>query len=150
MRKKNQLKICIIPSPYPYELDPYHGSFIREQATALGKKSLQVHIIALGENVPKEEKDKGVTVHRIMNINYKYKNLFLFIYLFKVFLKVVKLNKEVNFDLIHSHFADHAGLAGLITSKILKKPFILNTHGYDIYYEKESQYGWGQSWLSRF
>jgi glycosyltransferase involved in cell wall biosynthesis len=46
--------------------------------------------------------------------------------------QIIRKNK-IEFDMIHSHFAWTSGYVGAMLKKIFNKPFVLTTHGYDIY-----------------
>ncbi|MFC1912762.1 glycosyltransferase family 4 protein [Chloroflexota bacterium] len=144
------MNICMIASGYPSKSKPVLDVFIHEQAREMVKQGLNVHVIIPSvDDSPREETVEGVHVHRVINSNFKPARLFSFVFAVKVMRKAARLNKTEKFDVVHSHFADHAGFAGAIISKILRRPFVLTTHGYDVYYSKELGYGIGTTWLGR-
>ncbi len=144
------MNICMIASGYPSQSKPVRDIFIHEQAKEMAKHGLKVHVLTPGDDdSSREETMEGVHVHRVMNTGFKPARLFPFVFAAKVMRKAAQLNRTERFDIVHSHFADHAGFAGAITSKILRKPFVLTTHGYDVYYSKELGYGLGITWLQR-
>jgi glycosyltransferase involved in cell wall biosynthesis len=51
---------------------------------------------------------------------------------YQLSLKIIK-NNNLEFDIIHSHFAWSAGYVGMKLKDKFSKPFVLTTHGYDIY-----------------
>ena len=53
---------------------------------------------------------------------------YLLFFSFMSVLKIVKLNKEYVFSLIHSTDTGYGGLAGLAASKILNLPFVVHSH----------------------
>lgn len=55
-----------------------------------------------------------------------------FIYSFHVFLKILEIKREFNFDIIHSHFAFPDGFSSVILGRIFKKPVVITVHGSDI------------------
>ncbi len=145
------MNICMIASGYLSQSKPGVDIFIHEQAREMVKQGLKVHVITAGNNddSPREETIEGVHVHRVMNGNFKPARLFSFVFAVKVMRIAAQLNKIEKFDVVHSQFADHAGFAGAITSRILRRPLVLTVHGYDVYYSKELGYGIGTTWLGR-
>ncbi len=145
------MNICMIASGYPCHSKPVLDIFIHEQAREMAKQGLKVHVITPGNNddSPREETIEGVHVHRVMNGDFKPARLMPFVFAVKVMREAARLNKIEKFDVVHSQFADHAGFAGAVTSGILRRPFVLTAHGYDISYSKELGYGIGTTWLGR-
>jgi len=138
------MNICVIASGYISQSKPGLNSFIHEQAVEMVRKGLSVHVIAPGSNKDlNEEIIDGVHIHRVIVEDYTLSNLQFIAFVIKTFRKAIQLNRKIRFDIIHSHFADHAGFAGGILSKILEKPFVLTVHGYDIFYNKKLNYGQG-------
>ncbi len=45
---------------------------------------------------------------------------------------IIRKNK-IEFDIIHAHFAWTSGYVGSMFKEVFNKPFVLTTHGYDIY-----------------
>jgi glycosyltransferase involved in cell wall biosynthesis len=145
------MNICIIASGYPSKSKPVLDIFIHEQAREMIRQGLKINVITIGNNNDSfNEKIDGVNIHRIPCENFKSSNLLLLIFCLKALIIAFRLNRRTRFDIIHSHFADHAGLAGVLISKLLKKPFVLTSHGYDIYYNKKIGYGYGNKLPSRF
>ncbi len=147
------MNVCMIASGYPSQSKPLRDIFIHEQAKEMVKQGLKVHVIAPeipGDDVsPREGIFEGVCVHRVINLSFKPARLFPLAFAVKAARKAVQLNKGEKFDVIHAQFADHAGFAGAITAKILRRPLLITVHGYDIYYSKELGYGLGTTWLQR-
>ena len=120
--------ICILSPIYPTHYNLHLGIFVHEQAKYLAKKGHDVYVITLGNPEDKyQEIKEGVKVYRI-----KIKNFFFFKNLFfalSMIRNLILLNKKYNFDIIHSHFiGPSTALIGL-TSKLIKKPFIITAHG---------------------
>jgi len=144
------MNICMIASGYPGHYKPALDIFIHEQAREMVKQGLKVHVITpADDDSPKEETMEGVHVHRVMDAGFKPSRLMPFAFAIKAMRKIARLNRTEKFDVVHAQFADHAGLAGAITSRILRRPFVITVHGYDIYYSQESGYGLGTTWLQR-
>jgi glycosyltransferase involved in cell wall biosynthesis len=140
----------MIASGYPSESKPVRDIFIHEQAREMARQGLGVHIITSGSaGDPGEEIMEEVHVHRVMDGNFRPARLFPFVFATKAAVKAGQLNRVEKFDLVHSHFADHAGLAGAIISRIMRIPFVLTVHGYDVNCSKELSYGIGTTWLGR-
>jgi teichuronic acid biosynthesis glycosyltransferase TuaC len=145
------MNISVIASGYPSQSKPVLDIFIHEQTKEMVRQGLDVHVITTGTSEDlRDEIMDGVHVHRVIDSNYKPSCLFFLAFSFKTLRKTIQLNKRLQFDIIHSHFADHAGFAGVITSKMLRKPFVLTAHGYDVYYNKKLGYGLGSHLLTRF
>jgi teichuronic acid biosynthesis glycosyltransferase TuaC len=143
----------MIASGYPSRLKPFHDIFIHEQAREMVKRGLRVQVItthAPGDNdSPAEEILEGVPVHRIIAPDSGPAQFFPITFALRAIRKAIQLNRTGRFDIVHAQFADHAGLAGAITARILRRPFILTVHGYDIYYSQELGYGLGITRLQR-
>ncbi len=138
----SKMKFCIISTGYPSNKNPTGVIFVHEQAKELVNQGQEVHVICCGpKNENKEEIIDGVHIHRVMDEEFKFKRLFGFYFCFKSLLKAYVLNRRVNINIIHSHFADIPGFAGAITSKFLKKPFVISAHGSDIFSFKRLNYG---------
>ena len=144
------MNICMIASGYPSISEPSRNIFIQEQATEMAKQGFNVHVITLGDDdSPNIEINNGVSIHRVMNPDYKPTRLMPLIFAIKAMKKAVELNTSVKFNIVHSQFADHAGFAGAIISRILRIPFVITVHGYDVYYSKKFGYGLGTTRLQR-
>jgi teichuronic acid biosynthesis glycosyltransferase TuaC len=141
------MNICMIASGYPSQSKPFHDIFIHEQAKEMVKQGLKVQVITTyapgDDDSPAEESFEGVPVHRVIAPDFRPARVFTLAFTVKAIRKAIQLNKTAKFDIVHAQFADHAGFAGAITSKILRRPFVLTVHGYDIYYSQELDYGLG-------
>lgn len=51
---------------------------------------------------------------------------------FLAFLKIVKLHKKLNFELIHAHYVGTTSYAGVLAKKKLRIPLIVTAHGSDL------------------
>lgn len=143
------MNVCLIASGYPSPSRPVHNIFIHEQAKEMLKHGLKVRVITAGDKgSPAEETLEGIPVLRVM-IGSRSALLYPFVFTLKALKKAVQLNRVEKFDIIHAHFADHAGLAGAVISRLLRRPFVLTVHGYDVNYSKELGYGLGTRWLQR-
>jgi len=144
------MNICVIASGYPSRSKPVLDIFIHEQAREMVRQGLNIHVITTGtsENFCEGIMD-GVYVHRVIRDDFKPSYLLFFAFSLKALRVAIQLNRKLRFDIIHSHFADHAGFAGAVISKLLGKPFVLTSHGYDIYYSKKLGYGLGSHLPSR-
>ena len=144
------MNICMIASGYPSISEPGRNIFIQEQVNEMAKQGLNVHVITLGDDEsPNVEINNGVSIHRVMNPDYKPTRLMPLIFAIKAMKKATELNKSVKFDIVHSQFADHAGFAGTIISRFLRIPFVITVHGYDVYFSKKFGYGLGTTRLQR-
>jgi teichuronic acid biosynthesis glycosyltransferase TuaC len=144
------MNVCLIASGYPSPSRPVHNIFIHEQAEEMRQQGLNVRVITSGnKDSPAEETFEGMPVSRVMSSSFKLGLIYPFVFALRAALKAAQLHKIEKFDIIHAHFADHAGLAGAIISRVLRKPFILTVHGYDVNYSKELGYGLGTRWLQR-
>lgn len=144
------MNICVIASGYPSRSNPVLDIFIHEQAREMVRQGLNIHVITIGtsEDFCEEIMD-GVYVHRVIRDDFKPSYLLFLAFSLKALRAAIQLNRKLRFDIIHSHFADHAGFAGAVISKLLGKPFVLTSHGYDIYYNKKLGYGLGSHLPSR-
>jgi len=144
------MNVCMIASGYPSRSAPLRDIFIHYQAREMVSKGMNVQVIALGDDDgPADETVEGVRVHRVMRADFKPGRLLPFAFAARVARKAVRLHRAEGFDIVHSHFADHAGFAGAIVSRVLRKPFVLTVHGYDVNYSKELGYGFGVTWPQR-
>jgi teichuronic acid biosynthesis glycosyltransferase TuaC len=144
------MNVCLIASGYPSPSRPVHNIFIHEQAEEMRQQGLNVRVITSGnKDSPAEETFEGMPVSRVMSSSFKLGLIYPFVFALRAALKAAQLHKIEKFDIIHAHFADHASLAGAIISRVLRKPFILTVHGYDVNYSKELGYGLGTRWLQR-
>lgn len=128
------MNVLIISLGYPSPSNPVNCVFIHEQAKELVKQLQEVHVITYGDRCdPSEEIKDGVHVHRVTLMS-NMDRLMGFIFSIKVFFKALQISREAKIDIVHSHFADIAGLAGTVVSKVLMKTFIVTVHGADISY----------------
>tara|TARA_Y100000310_G_C20683003_1_gene817151 strand:- start:2281 stop:3420 length:1140 start_codon:yes stop_codon:yes gene_type:complete len=118
------MKICAISYIFPNPDQPVLGSYILEQLKELSKDN-DVHIITIKKphwNVPIFEKKHGITIHRIITKNNKLLPI-------KCFIKILKLNKKYNFDLLHAHFTGYLTLFSSFASLIIDRPFFITAYG---------------------
>lgn len=54
---------------------------------------------------------------------------------------ILRVMKNNNVDLIHSHFAHYEGLVGLLVKKRTRRPLVVTVHGHDILIEPSVRYG---------
>jgi len=128
------LNVLIVSLGYPSPSNPVNCIFIHEQAKELVKQLQEVHVITYGDRCdPSEEVKDGVHIHRITLMS-NMDRLIGLIFSIKVLFKALQICRKAKIDIVHSHFADIAGLAGTVVSKVLMKPFIVTVHGADISY----------------
>ncbi|MBU0504608.1 MAG: glycosyltransferase family 4 protein [bacterium] len=92
----------------------------------------------VGAKITKYVDEKGIEIIRIpCSKKRKHRSSasfgFMLTYIFKSIYHVWKKKKELNFDIIHTHFAIPTGPAGFVISKILKKPNVLTLHGGELF-----------------
>ena len=144
------MNVCMIASGYPSRSRPVRDIFIHHQAREMASRGMNVHVLALGDNDgPAEETMEGVQVHRVMQADFKPGRLLPFVFAATVARKAMRLHRTEPFDVVHSHFADHAGFAGAVVSRVLRRPLVLTVHGYDVNYSREMGYGLGITRLQR-
>jgi glycosyltransferase involved in cell wall biosynthesis len=54
---------------------------------------------------------------------------------------IANLVRKYNIEIIHAHFAYPEGFAGFLARRLVKVPFVLTLHGYDILTEPSIKYG---------
>ena len=114
------MKICIITMEYVNKIDPDKNIFVYEQAKELVRQGHEVYIITKRSDASAlyEIKD-GIKVYRQPTS-------------YQMLKKIFSLNKDMNFDVLHSHFIDLSTLLGGISSIILRKRFVATAHGLDV------------------
>jgi len=122
------MQICILSPIYPVFSNPHLGVFVHEQAKFLVKNGHNVYVITLGDSEDKKQEIKeGIKVYRI-----KIKSFFILkrlLFSLSMLKNLISLNKKYNFGIIHSHFVGPlTALIGL-TSKLIKRPFVITAHG---------------------
>lgn len=105
---------------YVNKIDPDKNIFVYEQAKELIRQGHEVYIITKRTDASSlyEFKD-GLRVYR-QSTN------------FQMLKKIFSLDREINFDILHSHFIDISTLLGGISSIILKKRLVATAHGVDV------------------
>jgi len=122
------MKICILSPIYPKNSDKRLGIFVHEQAKYIARLNHEVHVIAKGDVADKEfEVREGVNVHRICLQGKSIISNFVFAVL--TLNKLITLNRELDFDVIHSHFVGALTALQGIAAKLLKKPYFITIHG---------------------
>lgn len=139
------VKICILTTSFPLRKGDLSGIFVFEQTRLLCESGVQVHVVAPHhKGAPLHEDDTGVRVSRFRYFlpermqklcygsgipNNLKENILarlqLPLLMFVFTIQAIRYAKGCN--LIHAHWSI-AGLAGLIASKILGIPIILNMH----------------------
>lgn len=111
------MKICIVSYIYPCG-DGIYGIFIHEQAEEFVKSGHEVHVITPGKG---DEIMGGVNIHRIDSdgINFS----------IRCFLRIIRLDKEVNLDVVNGHFTGLLTYLAYVAAEKIKKPFVLTAYG---------------------
>lgn len=151
--KKNEL-LVLTPS-YPFEYH-YGGIFIKEQLNSFNDYFSDINVISHLSYFPKKfinfDFFKKYSTYRSYPTDYVEENISIFFprhfplpksnnyIFFKIrcylsFLSVQKLikDKNISFDLIHSHFLYPSGYMGMKLKEKYDVPLILTVHGGDIY-----------------
>lgn len=125
------MKIAIqIVSYYPI----IAGAEVFAQCVAehMTERGNEVDVITLAErsNLKKYEIINGVKVYRVKPLKiYRLKLISAILALAK---KTLELNREKDYDVVHSHLVFSAGQAGTIVKKLKNKPNVLTTQGGDL------------------
>ncbi|MDP3766289.1 MAG: glycosyltransferase family 4 protein [Nanoarchaeota archaeon] len=123
------MKIIIISYIYPNKLNPTLGIFVRQQSKYIAREGHEVHILTTGSSKDrKEELIDKTTVHRLVNIDNKLP-LKGFLFSLKCIKMIVSLNKKSNIDFVIQNFVGMGTILIGITVKLLKKRFIVVSHG---------------------
>ncbi len=146
-----KLKICIIPSGYPNEIDNIVGTFVEEHAKASAIYNDVIvfypyflpvlHSIRniIGNNRKQfnsiREGNPKLLRLRIPHFNIAIRGIssvvsifFQLVYLCISILVFIRLNKSFKPDIIHCHFTYPAGLLGALACKIFKVPLVISEH----------------------
>jgi glycosyltransferase involved in cell wall biosynthesis len=101
---------------YPSRENPYYGTFVA--------------------NFVKEFSNGGIILNKVVitKKNSKIKKLIsYFIYTFECFWKVL----FTKYDLIYVHYINHSLIPFILLKFFIRKPFIINAHGGDVFYESK-------------
>jgi len=133
------------------------SSFVFDEAYRLAKKGINVHIIR--SKIEEDSYSYGIYFHGEKTkvdsqaIELIMRNLLLYpiVSLFRkptsiygenrYALNVSRVIEKNDIDLIHAHFAYPEGLVGLLLKRLINKPLIVTTYGYDIQIEQSINYG---------
>jgi glycosyltransferase involved in cell wall biosynthesis len=110
------MKILLLSNMYPSIESPHYGVFVA--------------------NFTKEFSMLGITINKVVitKKNSKIKKLIsYFIYTFECCWKVL----FTKYDLIYVHYINHSLIPFIFLRFFIKKPFIINAHGGDVFYESK-------------
>ncbi len=144
------MNVLVLSNLYPNNSEKTRGGFVHSQVLSLTRLGCSVIVIApvpavpfplrycrkwAGYSlIPKQVNEGDVKVFhpRYMllphNLFFEYSGWFYYQGIKKL---VQRLNREVDFDLIHAHTALPDGYAAMLLSQILRKPFVVTIHGRD-------------------
>ena len=145
------MKVLIISHLFPNEVDPISGLFVREQVRCL-KKQCEIKVIApipwfpplrgFGRwsrlsKIPYRQKVEDIELLHPRCLLFPRRMFFSTIWLFYL-LTLLRIGRELDFNLIHAHCAYPDGLAAVLFGKIVGKPVLITAHGSDVkIYPKE-------------
>lgn len=157
------MKVLLISAYFPMKPDDFARSFVREEAQALSKMGVEVHVACwrYGGRFFKtmDSVIDGIYVHGLRlfspkNLLIGFSNLrWLPISLFSakelgrtgIFFsygkQVEKIVKRYNVDVIHAHFAHPDGLVACVAKNYTGKPLVISIWGYDVDSDPKSGYG---------
>lgn len=127
--KQKSMKIAVISPIYPNKLNPTLGIFVHQQSKYIAREGHEVDILTTGS--PKDKKEEVIdnaTVHRLVDIENKVP-LKGFLFSLKCIRKIISLNKKSNIDVIIQNFVGISTILIGVTAKLLKKKFIVISHG---------------------
>ena len=150
------MKVCMITTSYPRNVDDYAGNFIHNLAKKLVRNGMNVNVVAPHDVFTKNhefiddieifrfkywfsKKNQKVAYGDGMAHNLTrsfFPKIQFFFFLFFLFFKSLKVAK--NCDIIHAHFL-LSGFIGIPIKFLLRKPIITTVHGSDI---REIQYSY--------
>ena len=158
------MKVLLISAYFPIKADDPARSFVSDEACALSKTGVEVHVARwryAGRFFnTKDSVVDGIPVHGLKlfspkNLFIGFSNLWrLPVSLFplkelgrtEVFFsygkQVEKIVKSYNIDVIHAHFAYPEGFVGLIAKRRIEKPLVVTLHGADVLVEPTVKYGY--------
>lgn len=149
--------VAIISGPVGKTPQDLTYSFVFDEARALAKRGLDVHVIRSFQ----EEASFSYDIHfhglenasRIKYIPFVFKHLntipnigylippWALLSLSKYADAVANITNSQTLDLIHAHFAYPEGFVGLLAKKETIKPLVITVHGYDVLVESSVGYG---------
>jgi glycosyltransferase involved in cell wall biosynthesis len=123
-----------------YEYPPLGGGAApatRELALSLSEyHAVSIDVVTMGfEGLPKCEDDNGVTVHRVpcLRSSKPSSNMIeMGSYLPTAIYRSIKLLRENEYDIIHSHFILPTGIIGAIINSVSDSPHVITSHGSDV------------------
>jgi glycosyltransferase involved in cell wall biosynthesis len=157
------MKALLISAYFPIEPADPARSFVRDEAYALSKTDVEVHVARWRYSgrffKTKDSVVDGINVHGLnlfspKNLSIGFSNLWrLPISLFPlkelgrtgVFFsygkQVERIIKRHSIDVIHAHFAHPDGFVASIAKNSTNKPFVISVWGYDVQSDPKSGYG---------
>ncbi|MED4036610.1 teichuronic acid biosynthesis protein TuaC [Niallia taxi] len=144
------MKILWITSVYPSKEQPGNGVFHETQVQALKKLGLSITVIcptpqnhAVIRTLKKTYKRKSLPFFEVRNGVEVYRPIYTALpgqlrwaqpdkRIAKAVLETIQ-DKQIQFDMIHAHFAMPSGGAAHIVSRELEKPWLLTLHGSDVH-----------------
>lgn len=138
------MKVLVITSVFPNRKQPTLGVFVRERMFHVAKLC-KIKVIApvpcfplarlikkdYRPIVPRKEIQNGIEVFhpRFFNIPRFFKFLDSFLFVLSIFRTVVKVKKNLDFDVIDAHFVYPDGIAAVLIGKILRKSVVITLRG---------------------
>ncbi|WP_175059684.1 glycosyltransferase family 4 protein [Thermococcus sp. 2319x1] len=92
------------------------------------RKRHEVYVLTYGPIIPRDFERDAVYQVKVPPIFGLRGILFALL----AFLKIIKLHKKLNFELIHAHYLGTTSYAGVLAKRKLKIPLIITAHGSDL------------------
>lgn len=161
------MKISVLASSYPRYCGDGVAPFVKSISEALHQCGHQIEVVAPYDVNVKPDHSAKVLVHRFryvwpkrfhimgharslsadVNLN-PFTYLLLPLYIIAATIKLMKVSKNMEADVIHNHWVLPNGVPAAMTSKLLKIPFIISLHGSDIFIaEKNFLFRWVARWV---
>ncbi len=145
MRSPSKTRVLLFSTVFPNTAQPHHGVFVRERMRGLPASEFDVRVVAptpwfplvsglrpgFRPQVPAEEIQEGVPVlhPRFLSIPGILKcldGLFLFLWTLPV---LIRLRRELRFDVIDAHFVYPEGLAAVLAGLVFRVPVTVTLRG---------------------
>jgi N-acetyl-alpha-D-glucosaminyl L-malate synthase BshA len=154
------LRIAMVSHTYPYLEESYAGQFIHELASTLVKLGHQVHSVIPLPSCAHRGKMNGVHLEfyktrdkisygQADNEYIKAPKLAVALSLSRAIIKLLKVVKKHDIDVIHAHWAVPMGFVSSIVKLMTDKPLVITTHGRDVYLDPEAGAIVPELWYAR-
>lgn len=152
MRGYKNTRVLLLTHSFVRWEGDFAGVFLLDLTRGLAEEGIQVCIIAPHEGeLPLYEKIVGIDIYRFRYALSKFERLayqgnmhelvmknlinkFIFAtYMGSFFIKALIVARKEKIDIIHAHWWVPSGLIALLVSKLLRKPYIVTSHGSDVF-----------------